>query len=77
MGHTERGAGPERETPPASATPRRVQVAPFRRNGDLLMSNNTFRILRSSLAGAALGAALFLDWPIVAGVLLVMFVLSL
>lgn len=41
------------------------------------MSRTTFHILRSSLIGALLAAAIYFDWPIVAGVLLVLFALSL
>lgn len=41
------------------------------------MSNTTFRTLRSATIGALLAAAMYWGWPIVAGVLLLLFVLSL
>lgn len=41
------------------------------------MSRTTFHILRSSLVGALLAAALYLGWPIVAGVLVFLFALTL
>lgn len=41
------------------------------------MSNTTFHILRSALIAALLGAALYFDWPIIAGVLVFLFALSL
>jgi hypothetical protein len=41
------------------------------------MSANTFRILRSALIGAVLGAAIYYDWPVLAGLLTLIFVLSL
>lgn len=41
------------------------------------MSTATFRILRSATIGALLAAAMYWGWPIVAGLMAVLFVLSL
>lgn len=41
------------------------------------MSNNTFRILRSAVIGATMVTAVVYNWPLLAGVLAVLFVLSL